>query len=136
MGHIMHSNLIFLDKVRNMAPTLAQGFTTVERELRDLGTRIARIRLSRNLTQASLARETGASVRSIKRLEAGENVSLDTLIRVLAALNLGDRLAAALPDPDVRPVERIRHEGHERQRARERNAVQKATDWAWGEDEE
>lgn len=119
-----------------MAPILAQGFTTVERELRDLGTRIARIRLSRNLTQASLARETGASVRSIKRLEAGENVSLDTLIRVLAALNLGDRLAAALPDPDVRPAERIRHEGHERQRARERNAVQKATDWAWGEDEE
>ncbi|MCR8493419.1 helix-turn-helix domain-containing protein [Brucella anthropi] len=119
-----------------MAPISALGFTTVERELRDLGTRIARIRLSRNLTQASLARETGASVRSIKRLEAGENVSLDTLIRVLAALNLGDRLAAALPDPDVRPVERIRHEGHERQRARERNAVQKATEWAWGEDEE
>jgi transcriptional regulator with XRE-family HTH domain len=107
---------------------------TVEGELRELGTRIARIRLGRNLTQASLARQAGASVRSIKRLEAGENTSLDTFIRVLAALNLGDRLSSALPDPDVRPVERVKHEGHERQRARDRSTVPKATDWAWGEE--
>jgi transcriptional regulator with XRE-family HTH domain len=96
----------------------------------------ARIRLSRNLTQASLAEEAGASVRSIKRLEAGENTSLDTLIRVLGALNLGDRLPNALPDPDVRPIERVKREGHERQRARQRKAVPKATDWAWGEEDE
>lgn len=69
-----------------MASNLEQRFTTVERKLSDLGRRIARIRLSRNLTQASLAREAGASVRSIKRLEAGGNVSLDTLVRVLAAI--------------------------------------------------
>lgn len=119
-----------------MASILDSNLATVEQELRELGTRIARIRLSRNLAQTSLAREAGASVRSIKRLEAGENVSLDTLIRVLGALNLGDRLSRALPDPDIRPIERVRHEGRERQRARERNTVQKATDWAWGEDEE
>lgn len=110
--------------------------SSVKGELRELGTRIARIRLGKNLTQASLAKEAGASVRSVKRLEAGENTSLDTLIRVLAALNLGDRLSSALPDPDVRPVERIKHEGRERQRARERSVVPKATDWAWGEEDE
>lgn len=109
---------------------------TVDGELRDLGTRIARIRLSRNLTQASLAEEAGTSVRSIKRLEAGENTSLDTLIRVLGALNLRDRLSNALPDPDVRPIERVKREGHERQRARQRKTVPKATDWAWGEEDE
>lgn len=121
-------------KVSNMASSIDSSLATVERELHELGTRIARIRLSRNLTQASLARQPGASVRSIKRLEAGENVSLETLIRVLGALNLGDRLAGALPDPEIRPVERIRHKGRERQRAR--NAVPKASDWACGEDEE
>ncbi|KLO28218.1 helix-turn-helix domain-containing protein [Mycobacterium haemophilum] len=109
--------------------------TSIEDQLRDLGTRIARIRLGRNLTQASLAKEAGASVRSIKRLEAGENTSLDTLIRVLAALNLSDRLSSALPNPDVRPVERVKREGHERQRARERKTVPKATDWAWGDED-
>lgn len=127
-----------------MAPYL--GSNTVEGEQQDLGSRIARIRLSRNIPQAALARESGASLRSIRRLEAGENVSLDTLLRVLRALGLGNRLAGALPDPDVRPVERIRHEGRERQRARggpavskapvNKTGVSKASDWAWGEDEE
>lgn len=122
--------------VSYMASRDKKRAVTVDGELRDLGTRIARIRLSRNITQANLAEEAGASVRSIKRLEAGENTSLDTLIRVLGALNLGDRLSNALPDPDVRPIERIKREGHERQRARQHETVPKATDWAWGEEDE
>lgn len=109
---------------------------TIESRRRELGARIARIRLNRNLTQTNLAQEAGVSVRSLKRLEAGENASLDTFIRVLMVLNMGDHLLSALPDPDVRPVERIRREGHERQRARGRSAVTKATDWAWGEEDE
>jgi transcriptional regulator with XRE-family HTH domain len=104
--------------------------------IRELGSRIGRIRLSRNLTQANLAREAGASVSSIKRLEAGENTSLDTFIRVLMALNLEDHLSGLLPNPDVRPVERIKREGHERKRARGPGATVKATEWAWGEEGE
>lgn len=108
--------------------------STVEASLLALGTRLARLRLSRNLTQASLAREAGASVSSIKRLEAGENSSLDTLLRVLGVLGLGGRLLDSLPDPDVRPVERVRLGGRERRRAREKPETRKATDWAWGEE--
>lgn len=122
--------------VSNMTLNDGGASVTVEGHRRDLGARIARIRLSRNLTQANLALEAGASVRSIKRLEAGENISLDTFIRVLMALDMEDHLRTILPDPDVRPVERIRREGHERQRARGRSAVTKATDWAWGEEDE
>jgi transcriptional regulator with XRE-family HTH domain len=109
---------------------------TLEGNLRDIGHRIAKIRLSRNLTQANLARETGTSVSSIKRLEAGENTSLDTFIRVLTALGLADHLTGFLPDPDVRPIERVKHEGHERQRASGHKGAGKATEWAWGEDDE
>lgn len=109
---------------------------TIDAAQRALGERVARLRLSRNLTQASVAREAGASVSSIKRLEAGENTSLDTLLRVLAVLGLEQRLLDALPDPSVRPVERVRLGGRERQRAREPSkAVPKATDWAWGEED-
>jgi len=108
---------------------------TIAASLRALGARVARLRLSRNLTQASVAREAGASVSSIKRLEAGENTSLDTLLRVLGVLGLEQRLLEALPDPAVRPVERVRHGGRERQRARQApDTVPKATDWAWGEE--
>ena len=119
-----------------MTLRLTSDSNSIESELREMGKRLARIRLSRNQTQASLASESGASLRSIKRLEAGENTSLDTLLRVLAALGLNDRLSNFFPDPDVRPVERIKHEGHERQRARRQTKVARATDWAWGEDAE
>lgn len=104
--------------------------------MRDLGARLAKVRLSRNLTQAWLAQEAGASLPSIKRLEAGRNSSLDTFIRVLRALNLGDRVLDILPNPKVRPVERVRHKGHERRRARTQAQAVKATDWAWAEEDE
>jgi transcriptional regulator with XRE-family HTH domain len=111
------------------------GLSSVEASLRVVGDRLSKIRLSRNLTQASLAREAGASLSSVKRLEAGENVSLDTFIRVLTALGLIGHLSAFLPDPQVRPIERVRRDGRERQRARGSAPVARATDWAWGEDD-
>ncbi len=104
--------------------------------MRDLGARLAKVRLSRNLTQARLAQEAGASLPSIKRLEAGRNSSLDTFLRVLRALNLGDRVLDILPNPGVRPIERVQHEGQERRRARTRTEAPKATDWAWGAEDE
>ncbi|MFT3756872.1 MAG: helix-turn-helix transcriptional regulator [Pseudoxanthomonas sp.] len=111
----------------------AQNPGTVETLQRSLGERVARLRLSRNLTQAGVAREAGTSVSSVKRLEAGANTSLDTLLRVLAVFGLEQGLLAALPDPSVRPVERVQLHGRERQRASGvSKAAPKATDWAWG----
>ena len=109
--------------------------TTVDAALRTLGERLAQLRLSRNLTQAALAREAGTSASSIKRLEAGANTSLETLVRVLRVLDLATRLLDSLPDPGVRPIERVRLGGRERQRARDSGTTPKATDWAWDEDD-
>jgi len=119
-----------------MIPNKTQSTGNTETAMRDLGVRLAKVRLSRNLTQARLAQEAGASLPSIKRLEAGRNSSLDTLLRVLRALNLGERILDILPNPDVRPIERVRHQGRERRRARTQTEVPKATDWAWGKEED
>jgi transcriptional regulator with XRE-family HTH domain len=109
--------------------------TTVVADLRALGERVAKLRLSRNLTQANVAREAGASVSSVKRLEAGENTSLDTFLRVLAVLGVEQHVLAALPDPAVRPVERVQYAGRERQRARVRvKEAAAAPEWTWGKD--
>jgi transcriptional regulator with XRE-family HTH domain len=118
-----------------MSPNKIRTFETIEATMRSVGMRLARIRLSRNLTQARLAQEAGTSLPSIKRLEAGRNSSLDTLFRVLRVLNLGDRILDILPNPDVRPIERVQREGHERRRARTRIETPKGTDWAWGEED-
>jgi transcriptional regulator with XRE-family HTH domain len=91
---------------------------------------IEQIRLSRNISQAALAKEAGVSRSTITRLASGENISVDSFVRVMQALGLADHLAALLPNPNVRPVERIRLEGAERRRA---SSKRKASgDWTWG----
>ena len=100
--------------------------------LRTLGESLAAQRLGRNLTQQDLAREAATSVSTIRRLEDGENVSIEALVRILDALKLGDRLEALAPPPGVRPMDRIRL-GAERKRARARPKAQPASKWAWGD---
>ena len=102
-----------------------------------LGERLAKLRLSRNLTRDQLAREAGTSSRTLARLEAGEGASLDSFIRVLLALKMESNLLAMLPDPAVRPIERVKLKGRERQRARPVQIDTKpASEWAWGDEEE
>lgn len=108
---------------------------TTRHQLSRIGERVAGIRLSRNLTQSQLGERAGSSRNTIRRLEAGEVVSLETFVRVLAALDLEPNLDAMLPDPSVRPVDRVRLRGNERQRARpEEKAPPKASSWAWDEE--
>ena len=97
-----------------------------------LGYRLANIRLAHNMTQATLASNAGVSTRTINRLEKGDGVSLDTLIRVLKALNLQDNLKNFLPDLSVRPIERVRLGGRERKRARPVRTTGKQSKWSWG----
>ncbi len=93
------------------------------------------IRLSRNMTQLQLAAEAGVSLRTIGRLEKGLGVSLETFIRVLTALGLQQRLESMLPDPKVRPFERLRPSGGERKRARpsKHAASDVEGSWSWGD---
>ena len=94
--------------------------------------RIEQIRLSRNISQAELAKEARVSRSTITRLASGENISFDSFVRVMQALGLTDNLAALLPNPAVRPVERIRLDGAQRRRASTKRTS--AGRWQWGND--
>ena len=96
--------------------------------------RLESIRLARNITQQQLADEAGVSQRTIGRLEKGQGVSLDTFLRVLIALRLQGRLDTLLPDPQVRPMERLGRSGRERKRARPKVAEAQVP-WGWGDEE-
>lgn len=96
--------------------------------------RLSRLRLSRNITQKQLADEAGVSLRTIGRMERGEGVSLDTFIRVLIALRIQRSLEILLPDPTVRPVERVSESGTERQRARPKVDSEDRQAWIWGDE--
>lgn len=97
--------------------------------------KLERIRLARNLTQARLADMAGVSLRTIGRLESGQGVSLDTFIRVLTALHIQENLATLLPDPSIRPMERILPGGTERKRARSRRPARQDSTWSWNNKE-
>jgi len=99
-----------------------------------LCSRLKKIRLTRNFTQAQLAKESGVAIGTIRRLEEGKSVSLNTFIRILMALDLQQNLETLLPDPTIRPIERVNTGGSERKRARPVQSDSENSTWAWGDE--
>ena len=101
-----------------------------------IGESLAQVRLVRNLTQAALAAEAGISIATLKRLERGDNSTLDSLIRVMVVLGLAENFAILVPDASIRPLELSRSAGKQRQRARiQREEMAKSdTPWTWEDD--
>jgi DNA-binding XRE family transcriptional regulator len=81
-----------------------QRLMSDEALLHELGHRIARLRLERNLSQAQLAEQAGISKRTLERLEAGAAATqLSLFLRVLRQLDLLERLELLLPSPHPWP---------------------------------
>jgi len=95
--------------------------------------RLEKIRIAKNINQTQLADDAGVSRRTITRMENGQGVSFDTFIRVVRALGLAGHLASLLPDPQIRPIDRVRQRAKERKYARPKKRS-KASEWAWGEE--
>lgn len=110
---------------------------TDEAVLRELGERVARWRLERNLSQAQFGEEAGVGRRTVQRLEAGEPVQLPSFIRVLRILGLLEALDRLVPEPVPSPLERLKRAGRERQRARQPRSSVPGDDvgrWTWGDE--
>ena len=108
---------------------------TDEAILVELGGRLARLRLDRNLTQAELATQAGISKRTLERLEAGAVApQLSGLIRVCRVLGLVDRFDLLVPEPVPSPVAQLKMAGRKRQRASTTKPVKSSTKkWQWGD---
>ena len=107
-------------------------FATPQQIEEVFGKRLEAARLAKNITQTVLANEAGVSRRTITRIEHGQGVSMDTFIRVARALGFSSHLADLIPKYQVRPVERVRNQGVERQRARTANRLS-PSGWTWKE---
>jgi len=106
-----------------------------EAVLEEMGERLARTRLERNLSQERLAIEAGVSKATIERLEAGDPVKSSSLVRVLRSLGRLEALDQLLPEPLPSPIERLRLQGRRRQRAASPRAGQApAEPWRWGDE--
>ena len=102
----------------------------------EVGSRLARIRLSRNITQEALAQEAGIGLRTLRRLEADGSCTLDSFLRVIIILGLADHLLSTIPAQDIRPIERIGARHSERKRARPARDQRPKKPWTWGDDQD
>lgn len=102
--------------------------------LRELGERLTRIRLERNLTQAALAQQAGVSKRTVERLETGEVATqLSGFLRVCRVLGLLERFDMLVPEPLPSPMEQLKLQGRKRRRASGQKAgVPQPKKWTWG----
>lgn len=104
--------------------------------LKELGHRITQYRLNQDKTQVALAQEAGVSNRTMARVEHGQSVQASSIIRILRALQLVENLDTLIPEPAVSPVQQLKMQGKQRQRASSKSAKPKKQEpWSWGDGE-
>lgn len=102
----------------------------------EIGKRIARCRLDRQLTQADLAEQAGVSKRTVERIEAGgSSAQMLTVIRILRVLDLFQGLDQLVPESGPRPMDLLKLKGKARQRASSGRRPDRANKkWSWADD--
>jgi transcriptional regulator with XRE-family HTH domain len=117
--------------------------TTDAAVLAELGRRLERHRLERNLTQAEMAVEAGIGQATVQRAERGRSVQMTSMIKLLRTLGLLAGLDLAVPASIDLPIAQLEREQRKiRRRARgrrggrsaESTASTEATQepWRWG----
>ena len=82
------------------------------------GKQLQELRISKNLDQITTAEKAGISERALRNLEAGRGSSVETLVRVLKALDSLDGLRLLAPRASVSPLALLRNAGAVRRRVR------------------
>lgn len=106
--------------------------------LSEIGARLKAYRIDYPLSQKELADKSGVAVRSISRMESGEDVQFGNLIKILMALDLDANLDMLVPDPSKRPSYYIKDKKMDLQRKRARKTEPKGLykDVRWGDETE
>lgn len=74
----------------------------------NLGHRIRKLRLARNLDQRTTAERAGISLRALGKLENGRGSTLETLLRTLRALDYVKGIEMLAPEPTINPLSMLR----------------------------
>ena len=102
--------------------------------LSEIGNRIQQYRVSLNITQAEFAKKCGISLKTIARIENGDDLKMSNLIKILNEFNILDNLDSLIPEPQP-DYKAMFEEKNTRKRARPDKKKSDDT-WVWGEDKE
>lgn len=99
-------------------------FKSIEELQSSLGERLHNLRLAKNLDQRTTAEKAGISEKALRNLEAGRGSTVESLLRVLKALDSLEGIEMLAPQPSVNPLALLRST-RVRQRVRHPRAVQR-----------
>ncbi len=99
--------------------------------LKEIGQRIRRKRLQKNISQQELGEISGLNRTTIGDIERGSPFGVLTLIQTLRALEALEEIDGFLPDPGISPLQLAKMRGKERRRASRKNVQTKngGSDW-------
>lgn len=101
--------------------------------LTNLGDRISKYRIARGIRQQDLAESAGISRRTLTNLEGGSGATLETMLRILRALDIEERFLDLFPNAAINPLDHMAARQHPRQRVRPSKRSEHAIDWKWGD---
>lgn len=101
--------------------------------LKELGTRLRDMRVNAGITQEGMCELTGLSHSSIRRIENGENVKIETILNLLRELSILGNIELLVPEQEMSPSQNYDY-GKRKQRAYPSAVKEKDVAWKWGED--
>ncbi|WP_199225938.1 MULTISPECIES: helix-turn-helix domain-containing protein [Chromobacterium] len=119
---VRYRSIKALRKNQASAIVAAANLTSEEMEA-ELGEKLRRLRLNKNIDQQTLAARAGISVRALRNLESGQGSSVNTLLRVLRTLGRESWLQTIAPVPTINPLTLTRA-AKPRQRASQKRKLQ------------
>lgn len=97
----------------------------------EIGNRIKDIRIASCLTQSDLAKKSGISLSSVRRIENGQSVQFDNILSVLKAMQLISKLDIAIPATKLSPVQHLN--GEKKKKIYRKSLKSANKEWEWGE---
>lgn len=91
--------------------------------LREIGCRLKRKRLEKNMSQQRLADMAGLNRMTISEIERGSPFGVLSFVQILRALDALDEMDSFLPDPGISPLQLAKMNGKERRRASRQNEI-------------
>lgn len=96
---------------------------------KELGLRIKNKRIDMDLTQESLAKKAGVSLRTLINIELGKSSNTNMILNVLRALNILSNIDILIPETSIRPYDYFYLN---KKRERVRKVKEKEIDYKWG----
>lgn len=99
--------------------------------LKELGNRIKDTRIALSMTRAELAVKSGVSLKTMERIESGENIKIENLLNVLRSLELLKNLDVLVPEQESLFYKETKAK---RYRASKSGKVAEDVTWKWGDE--